>query len=254
MPIYRTVINFGNHLGCRLKYIEKQCLVWQNRCPLKGLENKEFISREHKLKFQAGKQCFFVLFFFLGGGGVGGWGAGRSGKGILWTRCIRNQTMILEIMEQSNLSQGKTGTGTWQRVTPHLESRASQSENLNKWTKRLQRIIFIVYLINYWSESIWVFTSQLQNVWITFYDEKQIFNFVLGDGGKNCVSDKTIYSKISIKVNRKVQEEPQAEVAATPTPGGREKLTQINTRTANKERHDKHKAQLPLTQARWSKC
>ena len=34
---------------------------------------------------------------------------------------------------------------------------------------------------------------------------------------------------ITKKVNRKVQEEPQAEAAANPpTPGGREKVTQIN--------------------------
>ena len=53
------------------------------------------------------------------------------------------------------------------------------------------------------------------------------------------------------KVNRNVQEEPQAEVAANPpTPGGREKVTQINACIANIQMHDKHKNQLPLLQAR----
>ena len=57
------------------------------------------------------------------------------------------------------------------------------------------------------------------------------------------------------KVNRKVQEKPQAELAVNPlAPGGREKVTQINVYIANKQMHDKHKDQLPLPQARWSKC
>ena len=40
------------------------------------------------------------------------------------------------------------------------------------------------------------------------------------------------------------------------TPGGREKVTQINVRiaTGNKQMHDKHKDQLPPLQTRWSKC
>ena len=33
------------------------------------------------------------------------------------------------------------------------------------------------------------------------------------------------------------------------TPGGREKVTQINVCIANKQMHDKHKDQLPLPQA-----
>ena len=67
---------------------------------------------EQKLNFQVGK---------LG-----------SGKGILGIRCIRNHKIILAITEQSNLSQGNTGTGTWEQVSLHLESRASRSENVNK--------------------------------------------------------------------------------------------------------------------------
>ena len=51
----------------------------------------------------------------------------------------------------------------------------------------------------------------------------------------------------SKKVNRTVQEAPEAEAAAKPpTPGGREKVTQINVCIANKQMHDKHKDQLPL--------
>ena len=52
-------------------------------------------------------------------------------------------------------------------------------------------------------------------------------------------------------VNRKVQEEPQAEVAANPLiPGGtKKKVTQINVYIANKQMHDKHTDQLPLPQA-----
>ena len=58
-----------------------------------------------------------------------------------------------------------------------------------------------------------------------------------------------------IKVNRKVQEEPQAEVAANPWHQDEEKkVTQIYVCIANKQMHDKHKDQLPLSQARWSKC
>ena len=40
----------------------------------------------------------------------------------------------------------------------------------------------------------------------------------------------------------------------TLTPGGREKVTQINICIANKQMHDKHKDQVPLPQERWSKC
>ena len=40
----------------------------------------------------------------------------------------------------------------------------------------------------------------------------------------------------------------------TPDTGGREKVTQINMCIANKQMHEKHKDQLPLPQARWSKC
>ena len=36
----------------------------------------------------------------------------------------------------------------------------------------------------------------------------------------------------------------------SPTPGGREKVTQINVCIANKQIHDKHKDHLPLPQAR----
>ena len=44
------------------------------------------------------------------------------------------------------------------------------------------------------------------------------------------------------KVNRKVQEEPQAEVAANPCHQKEEKkVTQINVCIANKQMHDKHK-------------
>ena len=35
-----------------------------------------------------------------------------------------------------------------------------------------------------------------------------------------------------------------------PTPGGREKVTQINVCIANKQMHDKYKDQLPLPQAK----
>ena len=38
------------------------------------------------------------------------------------------------------------------------------------------------------------------------------------------------------------------------TPGGREKVTRINVCIANKQMHNKHKDQLPLPEARWSKC
>ena len=51
------------------------------------------------------------------------------------------------------------------------------------------------------------------------------------------------------KVNRKVQEEPQAKAAANlPTRGVREKMTQINVCIANKQMHDQQKDQLPLPQ------
>ena len=59
------------------------------------------------------------------------------------------------------------------------------------------------------------------------------------------------------KVNRKVQTEPQAEVAANPWYQEKEKKRKkwhINVCIANKQMYDKHKDQLPLPQARWSKC
>ena len=55
-------------------------------------------------------------------------------------------------------------------------------------------------------------------------------------------------------VNRKDKEEPQAEVAANPLNQHREKMTQINVCIVNKQMPDKRKDQLPLPQARWSKC
>ena len=45
----------------------------------------------------------------------------------------------------------------------------------------------------------------------------------------------------SKKVNRKGQEEPQAEAAANPDTRRKRKVTQINVCIANKQMHDKHK-------------
>ena len=52
-----------------------------------------------------------------------------------------------------------------------------------------------------------------------------------------------IFNELLKTVNRKVQEEPQAEATATPDTrrGGREKVTQIDVCIANKQMHDKHK-------------
>ena len=48
------------------------------------------------------------------------------------------------------------------------------------------------------------------------------------------------------KVNRKVQEEPQAEATVNPRHQEEEKeVTQINVCIANKQMHDKHNDQLP---------
>ena len=47
---------------------------------------------------------------------------------------------------------------------------------------------------------------------------------------------------------------PQAEAAANPQHQEEEKKWQINLCLANKQMHNKHKDQLPLPQARWSKC
>ena len=55
-------------------------------------------------------------------------------------------------------------------------------------------------------------------------------------------------------VNRKVQEEPQAEVTANPQHQEEEKKWQTNVCKANKQMHDKHKDRLPPPQARRSKC
>ena len=58
------------------------------------------------------------------------------------------------------------------------------------------------------------------------------------------------------KVNRKFQEELQAETAANTRHQNEEKKWHTLTCAyiANKQMHDKHKDQLPLPQARWSKC
>ena len=52
-----------------------------------------------------------------------------------------------------------------------------------------------------------------------------------------------------IKINRTVQEEPQAEVAANPWHQQEEKKWHRLTCVANKQMHDKHKDQLPLPKA-----
>ena len=60
---------------------------------------------------------------------------------------------------------------------------------------------------------------------------------------------------INKKVNRKAQEVPQAEIEANLWHQEEEKkVSQNNVCIANKQMHDKHKDQLPLPQARWSKC
>ena len=47
------------------------------------------------------------------------------------------------------------------------------------------------------------------------------------------------------------QKSPGRVTSSQPlTPGGREKVTQINVYIANKQMHDKHKDQLPLPKAR----
>ena len=63
---------------------------------------------------------------------------------------------------------------------------------------------------------------------------------------------------IVYRVEQKLQKGKQKSAGRAPirsrsqslTPGGREKVTQINVCTANKQMHDKHKDQLPLPQAR----
>ena len=52
---------------------------------------------------------------------------------------------------------------------------------------------------------------------------------------------------VSKRVNRKVQEEPQAEPL---TPEGREKVRRVDVCIANKQMHDKHKDQLPFPQSK----
>ena len=55
------------------------------------------------------------------------------------------------------------------------------------------------------------------------------------------------------KVNRNVQEEPQAEAAANPRhqeEAKKEKVTQINMRIVNKQMHDKYKDKFPLQNAK----
>ena len=50
-------------------------------------------------------------------------------------------------------------------------------------------------------------------------------------------------------------EEPQTEVTANPWHQEEDwEQAQINVCITNKQMHDKHKDQLPLPQARWSKC
>ena len=75
----------------------------------------------------------------------------------------------------------------------------------------------------------------------------------VSDQGLHCLrfclhlSDALLSSK---KVNRKVEEEPQAEAIANPRHQKEEKKWQIKVCIANKQMHDKHKDQLPLLQVR----
>ena len=55
-----------------------------------------------------------------------------------------------------------------------------------------------------------------------------------------CVFMCCSYSPLK-EINRKVQEATSRSRNQTPTPGGREKVTQINVCIANKQMHDKHK-------------
>ena len=48
---------------------------------------------------------------------------------------------------------------------------------------------------------------------------------------------------------QEVQEESKQKPQPNPTPGGREKVTQINVCIANKQLHNEHKDQLPLLKA-----
>ena len=52
------------------------------------------------------------------------------------------------------------------------------------------------------------------------------------------------------RVNRKVQGVPQSQTAANPDTKRKRKLTKTNTYKTNKQVHEKHTDQLPLSQAR----
>ena len=68
-----------------------------------------------------------------------------------------------------------------------------------------------------------------------------------------CCLEKVTHTLVKSK-----QKSPGRATSRSPsqprTLGGREKMTLINMCIANKQMHDKNKDQLPLPQARWSKC
>ena len=72
------------------------------------------------------------------------------------------------------------------------------------------------------------------------------------------LSKAPIYQQIKVRSQKSKQKSPgraPSRRRSQPlTPEGREKVTQINMCIANKQIHDKHKDQLPLPQARGSKC
>ena len=56
------------------------------------------------------------------------------------------------------------------------------------------------------------------------------------------------------KSYRKIQGMPQSQTAANPRHQEEEKKDKKYTRKTNKQMYEKHKDQLPLSQARWSEC
>ena len=68
----------------------------------------------------------------------------------------------------------------------------------------------------------------------------------------------TSVTRVSYERQKSKQKSPGRATSRSrsqpPTPGGREKVRQINVCIANKQMHDNHKDQLPLPQARLSKC
>ena len=92
-------------------------------------------------------------------------------------------------------------------------------------------------------------SAVLVHIYIYMYKNADFTSTFLGK--LTCCNRKMVYQKGKQKSPGRATSRSCSQL---PTPGGKGNVTQINVCRANKQMHDKHKDQLPLPQARWSKC